>query len=133
MDCIFCRIVAGTIPAHMVYEDDEVVAFLDILPATRGHTLVIPRNHAPDLETMEPDDLATVARATQVVARLLRTKLQSDGLNVQQNNGAAAGQEVFHYHVHLLPRWNGDGGARLSRRGATDHAALAELAAQLRS
>src|SRR4051794_3564823 len=108
MDCIFCKIVAGEIPAHKVYEDDQSLAFLDILPATRGHTLVIPKQHAATIEDISPDSLATTTLAAQTVAGILRNRLHPDGMNVMQNNGAAAGQEVFHYHLHLLPRWTGD-------------------------
>jgi histidine triad (HIT) family protein len=133
MDCIFCRIIAGEIPAHKVYEDEATLAFLDINPASRGHTLVIPKQHAADLHSLSPDALAATARATQTVARLLRRGVQAEGINVLQNNGPAAGQEVFHYHVHLIPRWQGDRTLSMWRPGATDHAAFATLAAQLRN
>lgn len=131
-DCIFCKIVAGAIPSHKVYEDEDVLAFLDIHAVARGHTLVIPRQHAPDLEGMDLRGLDMTTRATQTVARILRTKLKADGLNVRQNNGRAAGQDVFHYHVHLIPRWQNDGGYSFSRPAPTDHTALGELAAMLR-
>jgi histidine triad (HIT) family protein len=132
MDCIFCRIIAGTIPAHKVYEDEHVLAFLDILPAARGHTLVIPKTHAAGLEDIAPDVLAQTIVGAQTVAHILRSKLEPDGLNMMQNNGAAAGQEVFHYHLHLVPRWHDDRVA-LHRRGKTDHGALAALAASLQT
>jgi len=131
MDCIFCRIVAGEIPAHKVYEDERTLAFLDIQPSSRGHTLVIPKQHASDLFDITPESLASTTASSQTVARILRTKLRPDGMNVFQNNGAAAGQAVFHYHVHLVPRWEGSR-ASLQQRGETDHARLAELAAELR-
>lgn len=132
MDCIFCKIVAGELPSHRVYEDETTLAFLDIRPASRGHTLVIPKQHAPDLFELSDDQLAATARTTQNVARLLNHKLAPDGLNVAQSNGAAAGQEIFHYHVHLIPRWTDDRAFRLWRPGETDHAALGALAAELR-
>lgn len=132
MDCIFCKIVAGAVPSHTVYEDDAILAFLDINPAARGHTLVIPRQHAADLFALAADTLNAVAQGTQAVARKLQQVVQPDGLNIVQNNGAAAGQVIFHYHVHLVPRWEGDGALGLWRAGATDHAALGALAAQLR-
>ena len=131
MDCLFCKIVAGEIPSHTVYEDENSLAFLDILPASRGHTLVIPKTHASGLVEITPESLATTVQAAQLVARLLRKHLGPDGINMIQNDGAAAGQEIFHYHLHLLPRWAGDG-ASLHRRGSTDHAVLAALAAELR-
>jgi histidine triad (HIT) family protein len=133
MECIFCRIIAGEIPSHKVYEDDETVAFLDINPSTRGHTLVVSKHHAPDLVSLPPEALCAVARTTQHVARILYSVVQPDGLNVLQNNGTAAGQGVFHYHVHLLPRWAGDQAVRLGRPGETDHAALSALVGDLRA
>ncbi len=131
MDCLFCKIVAGEIPAHMVYEDERSLAFLDIRPASRGHTLVIPRQHAATIADISPESLAATMVSAQAVARVLRSKLKPDGMNVFQNNGTAAGQEIFHYHLHLVPRWEGVP-ASLGRRSETDHAALAALAAELR-
>jgi histidine triad (HIT) family protein len=133
MDCIFCRIIAGDIPAHKVYEDDATLAFLDINPATRGHTLVIPKAHAADLFSMSADVMAATAQTVRTVARILQRGVQPEGINVLQNNGAAAGQEVFHYHVHLIPRWQGDYALRMWKPGTTDHAAFAALSAQLRN
>lgn len=132
MDCIFCRIIAGDIPSHTVYEDDATLAFLDINPATRGHTLVIPKQHAADLFGIAPEDAAAIARTTQRVAQNMRSVLQPDGINVLQNNGPAAGQVVFHYHVHVIPRWDGDRALGMWRPGTTDHAALSALATELR-
>ena len=131
MDCIFCRIVAGEIPAHKVYEDEQSLAFLDIRPASRGHTLVIPKEHAVDIFDISPESLAATTLCAQTVARTLRAKLNPDGMNVYQNNGAAAGQEVMHYHLHLVPRWESRQ-ATLGRRAETDHGALGALAAELR-
>jgi histidine triad (HIT) family protein len=133
MDCIFCRIIAGEIPSHTVYEDDATLAFLDINPASRGHTLVIPKEHAADLHSLSSAALVATARTTQTVARLLQRGVQPEGINVLQNNSPAAGQVVFHYHVHLIPRWHGDRVLGLWRPGVTDHAAFAALAAQLRN
>ncbi len=132
MDCIFCKIVAGELPSHKVYEDEATLAFLDINPATRGHTLVVPKEHATTIFDLPEEALTATARATQAVARILQRVLQPDGLNVIQNNGHAAGQVVMHYHVHLVPRREGDGSIRLWRPGATDHAAFAALAEELR-
>ncbi len=133
MDCIFCRIIAGDIPAHKVYEDDATLAFLDINPASRGHTLVIPKQHAADLFNLSPETLTATARTIQTVARILQQGVQPDGINVLQNNGPAAGQVVFHYHVHLIPRWQGDYVLQMWKPGTTDHTAFAALAAQLRT
>lgn len=133
MDCIFCRIIAGEIPSHKVYEDTEILAFLDIHPATHGHTLVIPKQHAADLFSITPQALAAAAQASQVVARILQKVLQADGVKIMQNNGKAAGQDVFHYHVHVIPRKHGDRAVGSWQPGETDHAALATLAAELRA
>ncbi|MBV9789880.1 MAG: HIT family protein [Chloroflexi bacterium] len=132
MDCIFCRIIAGDIPSHKVYEDDATLAFLDINPASQGHAVVIPKEHAADLFSLSPDALAATAKATQTVARLLQRGVHPEGINILQNNGPSAGQSVFHYHVHVIPRWSGDRALGMWKPGATDHAAFATLAAQLR-
>lgn len=104
MDCLFCAIIAGDIGSKKVYEDEVSFAFLDINPWQAGHTLVIPKRHVPDVLA---DDLALaeIAPAVAHVARLLKDKLAADAVNLVSNAGAAAGQEVFHAHVHVLPRW----------------------------
>ena len=107
--CIFCDIVAGQAPARVVHDDERTLAFLDIFPITRGHTLVVPKAHARDLLDAEPDDVAAVFRTAQVVAAGLRDALAPDGFNLLQTNGAVAMQTVFHLHVHVLARWSGDG------------------------
>jgi histidine triad (HIT) family protein len=132
MECIFCRIAAGDIPSHKVYEDESTLAFLDINPAARGHTLVIPKEHAADVHALSEAAMLAAARTTQAVARILQRVLQPDGLNIVQNNGGAAGQVVMHYHVHLVPRRDDDRLFRLWRPGETDHAAFAALAEELR-
>jgi histidine triad (HIT) family protein len=130
---IFARIISGEIPAAKVYEDAHTLAFLDIGPASRGHTLVIPKDAYPDLWAMPPELLAAVSVATQRVAQALRAALAPDGLNVVQNNGAAAGQTVFHYHVHLIPRWEGDNAVGGWRPQSPTSAELATLAEQIRA
>ena len=131
MASIFAKIVSGEIPAFKVYEDDHALAFMDINPASRGHTLVISKDEFPDLFDIPADTLAAVARATQAVARGIRAALRPDGLNIIQNNGAAAGQVVFHYHVHLVPRWEGDAAVRLWRPQQGDMGDLRALAEQI--
>jgi histidine triad (HIT) family protein len=131
MASIFTRIVQGEIPAAKLYEDDQTLAFLDVSPASRGHSLVICKQELPDLLSLPPELLAAVARTTQLVARALMTALQPDGLNVVQNNGAAAGQTVFHYHVHLIPRWDGDRALGGWRPGTTSPDELRALAAAI--
>jgi histidine triad (HIT) family protein len=107
-DCIFCKIVAGELPATIVDEDEHTIAFMDINPATRGHALVVPRKHAPDLLSIEPAELATVAEAAQRLAARIKGRLSADGINVINSCGAAAWQTVFHFHLHVIPRYQGD-------------------------
>lgn len=109
MASIFSKIIAGEIPAARVYEDSETLAFMDISPASRGHALVVCKHEHADIFAIPPELLAATARTVQKVAQAIRDALRPDGMNIVQNNGAAAGQTVFHYHVHLIPRWKGDG------------------------
>jgi histidine triad (HIT) family protein len=107
-DCIFCKIVAGELPAGIVDEDERTVAFMDIAPATRGHALVIPRAHTPDLLGVDPRDLAAVALASQRLAKRISERLGTVGVNLVNSCGAAAWQTVFHFHVHVIPRYEDD-------------------------
>lgn len=107
-DCIFCKIVAGELPATIVDEDEHTIAFMDINPATRGHALIVPRLHALDLLSIAPDQLAAVVGATQRLAARAKQGLKADGINVINSCGAAAWQTVFHFHLHLIPRYQGD-------------------------
>ncbi|MGP3931187.1 HIT family protein [Nonomuraea sp. KM88] len=106
--CVFCEIVAGRAPAYRVMEDEHAVAFLDIAPAAPGHTLVVPRGHARDVWELPEDACAEVARLVHRVSALLRVALAPDGLSVTHATGEAAGQDVFHFHAHVVPRWRGD-------------------------
>lgn len=107
-NCIFCKIANGEIPAATLYEDEDFRVILDLGPASRGHTLILPKEHAANLYEL-PDDLASKAMivAKKVGAKLVEG-LGCDGLNIVQNNGEAAGQTVFHFHMHLIPRYKGD-------------------------
>ena len=107
-DCIFCKIVAGEIPSAIVDEDESTLAFMDINPATRGHALVIPRKHAVDLLEIEPEELAAVVLAAQRLAVRMPERLGADGVNLINSCGNAAWQTVFHFHVHVIPRYAGD-------------------------
>jgi histidine triad (HIT) family protein len=108
--CIFCRIVAGDAPASFVYEDEAVVAFVDTTPINAGHTLVIPRRHAECLADMQADDAAPMWEAARKVAAGLRSSgLRCDGVNFHLADGSAAGQEIMHVHLHVIPRWRNDG------------------------
>jgi histidine triad (HIT) family protein len=107
-DCLFCKIVAGEIPATIVAQDERTVTFMDINPATRGHALVIPRDHARDLLEIDPEDLAAVALAGQRMARTANATLDTDGINLINSCGADAWQTVFHFHLHVIPRYRDD-------------------------
>jgi histidine triad (HIT) family protein len=107
-DCIFCKIVAREIPAQIVDEDEQTLAFMDISPATRGHLLVIPKKHATDLWEIEPEQLKAVAAAAQRMALRVRDRLGADGVNLINSCGSAAWQTVFHFHIHVIPRYAGD-------------------------
>ena len=131
MPSIFSKIVSGEIPAVKIYEDEATLAFMDISPASRGHALVISKEEHPDLFALPPETLAATARTVQRVALGLRAALQPDGINIIQNNGAAAGQTIFHYHVHLIPRWAGDNAVRLWRPNQAAQSELRVLAEQI--
>src|SRR5271155_3169892 len=107
-ECIFCKILAGDLPALIVDQDERTVAFMDIAPATRGHALVIPRAHSTDLLSIEPEDLSAVALASQRLAARAKERLGADGVNLLNACGQAAWQTVFHFHVHVIPRYNDD-------------------------
>jgi histidine triad (HIT) family protein len=107
-DCIFCAIAKGEGPATIVAENDRTVAFMDIMPATRGHLLVIPRAHSVDLLSVDPDDLAATVQAAKAMAQRVKDRLGADGVNLLNSCGSAAWQTVFHFHVHVIPRWDDD-------------------------
>jgi histidine triad (HIT) family protein len=107
-DCIFCKIVAGELPATFVDEDERTVSFMDVNPATRGHALVVPRIHSPDLLSIDADELAAVAGAAQRLAARAKERLKADGVNVINSCGIAAWQTVFHFHLHVIPRYERD-------------------------
>jgi histidine triad (HIT) family protein len=107
-DCIFCKILAGDLPAAIIDEDERTASFMDIAPATRGHALVIPRTHTADLLSVEPEDLRAVAAACRRLASRAQERLKADGVNLINSCGAAAWQTVFHFHVHVIPRYEGD-------------------------
>ncbi len=108
-DCVFCMIRDAKIPSAKVYDDERTLAFMDINPLTRGHCLVVTKAHAATLYDLELEDLKAAVATAKKVAGALRKVLNPDGLNVLQANGAAAFQSVPHFHLHLIPRWTGDG------------------------
>lgn len=107
-DCIFCKIAAGEIPSATVYEDDDFRAILDLGPAAKGHTLVIPKSHSDNLLSVEPDTAAKALKVISKTANAINEALGCDGINVVQNNGEAAGQTVMHLHFHIIPRYKND-------------------------
>lgn len=132
-DCIFCKIVAGELPATIVAEDERTIAFMDISPATRGHTLVIPRAHAEDLHAISAEDLQACALAAQRLAGRMRERLGADGVNVINSCGAAAWQTVFHFHLHVIPRYVGDPLELPWIPSPGDRETISEAGAQLRN
>jgi histidine triad (HIT) family protein len=132
-DCIFCKIISGQLPSRRIYEDDRAVAFLDIGAWHRGHALVVPKRHVPDLVT-GLGSLSEIAPAIDAVARLLMDRLAADGVNVLSSTGEAAGQEVFHLHVHVVPRYADDPGLRrLVNSGVVSDAELDSVYSQIQA
>ena len=107
-DCLFCGIVAGEVPAQIVDSDEHTVSFMDINPATRGHALVVPRAHSADLTEVSDDDLARTTVAARRLADRIRAALAPDGFNLLNSCGAAAWQTIFHFHLHVIPRYDDD-------------------------
>lgn len=108
-DCIFCRIAAGEIPSKTLYEDGQFRVILDLGPATKGHALILPKEHSANLYELPEETAAEAMKLAKRMALLLQGKLHCDGLNLVQNNGETAGQTVNHFHIHLIPRYQGDG------------------------
>lgn len=104
-NCIFCKIIKGDIPSTTIYEDDTFKVFMDISPATKGHALIVPKTHYADIYEMDPELLGEVMKLAQKVIKHATPILGCDGYNLIQNNGEVAGQTVFHYHLHLIPRY----------------------------
>ena len=109
-DCVFCGIVAGAIPATTIARSDRAIAFMDINPVTPGHALVVPRAHATDLHDVTAEDLAACIHLAQEIAGRTKDRLGADGVNLQNCNGAAGWQSVFHFHVHVIPRFENQPG-----------------------
>ncbi len=130
-DCIFCKIVSGDIPNYTVYQDEKVLAFLDVKPHALGHTVVIPKEHSVLTAKLSEGSYNTLMKSLRKVMNKLYLKLKPDGFNVGWNEGSAAGQVVPHAHIHVMPRWNGDGGGSqhsiISNPGKLSVAQVAEL------
>lgn len=108
-DCLFCRIVKGELPASIVYRDKDVIAFLDIFPYTKGHTIVVPVQHCFNLLDFPEEKMGNYFSVLKILSGRIKDVLKADGLNLVQNNFQAAGQVIDHLHFHIIPRWNNDG------------------------
>lgn len=107
-NCIFCKILAGEIPSTAVYEDDDFKAILDVNPAARGHVIILPKNHVANIYELPDEDASKIMVVAKKIATAIEKAYHCDGVNILQNNGEAAGQTVFHLHVHVIPRFKGD-------------------------
>jgi histidine triad (HIT) family protein len=106
--CIFCKIIAGEIPSACVYEDEDFKVIMDIFPAAKGHVIILPKKHSTDLYELDDETTARALMVARKVAKAMKAELHCDGINLLQNNGEAAGQTVFHFHMHLIPRYKDD-------------------------
>lgn len=127
-DCIFCKIGNGEIPSTTIYENEEFRVFFDINPASKGHCLIVPKEHYSNIFEIDPEVAGRLFSLATAVARSLKQELNCEGLNIVQNNGEIAGQTVFHFHLHLIPRYTGDTVNVGWVPGEADMEELAELA-----
>jgi histidine triad (HIT) family protein len=127
--CTFCKIVAGEEPASRVYEDDRAIAFLDIRPANEGHALVVPRSHYENIHDIPEEELAHLFTVVKKIATAVKKSTEADGISVFQNNGRAAGQIVFHIHVHVIPRFDAQ---KIRRRRPASRRELEDVAETIR-
>jgi histidine triad (HIT) family protein len=132
MDCIFCKIIQRKLPAEILYENDKVISILDINPIHFGHALVIPKKHCLDFLSIPEDDLHDVLHATQIVARAIVSGLNLDGFNIFSNNGRIAGQSVFHFHMHITPRYVDDNIKFVLQLKSYDDGMLTKYATKIR-
>ncbi|WP_066394689.1 HIT family protein [Neobacillus mesonae] len=133
-ECIFCKIVNGEIPSSKVFENEHVVAFMDISQVTKGHTLVIPKVHKENLYELTPEIAKNIFEVVPTIANALKTEFELVGLNLVNNNGEKAGQTVFHFHVHLIPRYGkGDGFGAVWKNNQSDYTPqmLSQMAADI--
>lgn len=133
-DCLFCKIINGEIPSTKVYEDEHVFAFMDIMPLSKGHTLLIPKQHCKDLFEMPEEVAGNLYKAAPKVANAIKNAFNPIGLNTVNNNGAAAGQTVFHFHLHLIPRYNDTEGLNVQWNAKNgDLVEIAQVAEQIKN
>lgn len=133
-DCIFCKIANGEIPTNMIYEDEEFKVIMDLQPATKGHALVLPKNHFDDIYDIDAETLGKAVKVGQKVIKHATKVLGCQGYNLMQNNGAVSGQTVFHFHLHLIPRYEGINNVNLLswKPNPADNDTLREVAEKLR-
>lgn len=129
--CIFCKIAGGEIPSATIYEDENVRVILDIAPAAKGHAILLPKYHAANIFELPEEIAARIFAVVPKVARAIRDELGCDGMNIVQNNGEAAGQTVFHLHIHFLPRWKDDTVQVTWKQGSYAEGEAAELAKRI--
>ena len=130
-DCIFCKIAGGEIPSSTIYEDDLFRVILDLSPATRGHALILPKNHYRNIFDIDEDIAAKVLVLAKKIAKAMKEALGCDGINIVQNNEEVAGQSVFHFHMHIIPRYQNDGQTILWTPGTSDSEELVKIAASI--
>lgn len=126
-DCIFCKIAAGEIPSKTVYEDGTFRVILDLAPATKGHALIIPKEHYANLYEIPEETAADVMKLAKTMVERMRKRLGAEGFNLLQNNGEAAGQTVMHFHMHLIPRYRNDGQQLFHEQPAASSEELEEI------
>ncbi len=126
-DCIFCKIAAGQIPSATIYEDNNFRVFLDINPATKGHCLIVPKEHFDNIYDLDAETAGKLFSLATMISRALKKTLNCDGLNIVQNNGLVAGQTVFHFHMHLVPRYENDGLSLLEEQDPGNMEEIEEL------
>lgn len=133
MDCLFCKIVSGEIPSARVYEDARAVAFLDIQPNNPGHTLLVPKDHARNILDIKEETLCGIMPALKKLSRAIKNAVSADGLNIAMNNEPAAGQIVFHAHIHIIPRFSNDGHRHFEKRPYKSAQEMNEVAQKIRA
>ncbi len=133
LPCLFCRIIRKEIPAEILYEDDHAMAFLDIMPRVAGHTVVIPKTHAPTIVELPDEEIGLLFLAVKRLEEKITAALHPDGITLGANQGRASGQEIDHLHIHLMPRWRNDGGRAVqSLVAAPPSEPLAQIAQKIR-
>lgn len=131
MDCLFCKIISGEIPSSKVYEDENVLAFLDINPVNHGHTLVVPKKHVTNIEEASEEQLAQLMSAVKKIGQSIKDALGVSGYNVMENNDSVAGQIIPHLHFHIIPRHEGDGLRLWPSRGSYEEGQAEEILVQI--